>query len=613
MYIDEKVFKYPLFDIPSRRDFRQMLEETVKKFPDKESFFEKGGDRKYHGITFKEFQQNVKYFGEALFSLGLKQRDKIGLIGKNSRTWAISYYAITSSNFVVVPIDKELKPHEIKAICDKAKIKAIIFGNKYLETFINIKKNETYLEYLIPFKKVSENEKNLLENNEINFYLSFNELKAKGEKLYKDKINNNETPEYEKVEIDPEKVTSIIFTSGTTGVPKGVMLSQKNIISNIVQMRQLHYIDENDTFLSFLPLHHSYECTCGFLCQVHAGSKIAYADSLKKLGDNIGEVKTTMLLAVPALLEVFYKRIKNAAFSGVKGKILFAVLDFVCIFSEKIFGKNIRRKVFKKLHEKFGGNLKTFISGGSALKPEIAKFFTKLGFVAVQGYGITECSPLLAVNRVDKDRNMIETKFEAVGMPAPGLDIKIFDKNEEGVGEIAVKGPNVMLGYYEEPELTKNAFHNGYFLTGDYGYLDKDNFIHISGRKKDIIITENGKNVYPEEIEFYYMDNKEIAEIVVKEGIDPKNSEKTIVAAIYPDYEYLSEIYQKDEENLKNNPEIFINDIKKIIKENNKKIANFKRIKYLILSNSEFEKTTTKKIKRHKVDVSNNKKYISVY
>ncbi len=569
-------FHYPLYEVESRRDFKDMLDRTCEKYGDELSFFEKNGAQ-YEGITFNEFRNRVKYLINSFYDIGLNPRDKIALIGKNGRKWAISYYSVTTGNFIVVPVDREYKETEIGNIIGKAETRAVIFENKYADIFLKLKDEFPFLSFLIPFE------------DDGRFEYSLDSLFLKGKKILE-----NGKDVYNSVKLNPEIVTSIIFTSGTTGKPKGVMLSQNNIISNIVQMRQLIWIDNTMTFLSVLPLHHVYECTCGFLCQLHAGTKIAYAQSLKHVAENIAEARATNINVVPLLLEAFYKRIKEKIFSDFKTVLKFKIGLFLCGFVEKLTGKNIRRKVFSEIHRKFGGNLDLFISGGAALKPEIAKFFRSIGFRVLQGYGITECSPFLAGNR---DRAF---RDEAAGIPSPGCDIEIFDKDDKGIGEIGVKGPNVMLGYYDEPELTEKAFYNGYFLTGDYGYMDDDNFLYIAGRKKDIIVTKNGKNIYPEEVESYYSDSEIIREIVVKSGRDPETMDEVIVAHVYPDYDYLMERFNRSEDKILDDDIVDL--IQKEIRENNKKISSFKRIRYFVIHHQEFEKTTTRKIKRFLIE-----------
>ena len=569
---------YPLNIVDQPRDFREMLDKTVARYPDKISFLEKNEAGLFAGITFKEFRLQVEQLSEGLFELGLKRRDKVAIMGNNCRKWAISYYAITSVDMIAVPIDRELKPIEVENIADKAGISAAIFDGKFRDVFLNIKKGLSSLHTLIAFDK----------DEHIKHDVS--QVGQQG----REALNKN-FRRYAETVCDPDLVTSLIFTSGTTGVPKGVMLSQKNIITNIVQMLQLHKIEPADVFLSVLPLHHAYECTCGFLCQVHVGSTIAYARNLKTISENLAEVKTTIMLGVPLLFETFYRRINTSAFSGFTGKLKYAVASGTCMFFRRFLGIDFRRKVFKQLHDKFGGNLKRFISGGAALKPEIGKFFDSLGIQTVQGYGITECGPLLAVNRDQYDRH------GSVGFVAPGVNVKIFDKNIEGVGEIGVKGDNIMLGYYEEPGLTDEVYEDGYFLTGDYGYFDKDKFLFITGRKKNIIVTKNGKNVYPEEIEFLYSSSRIISDIVVVAGKDPRSGDETIAAVVYPNLEYAAEILGVTESEVFERQPDIVASIREEIRENNRLLSHMKRIHFFSLKHEEMEKTTKKTIKRFKI------------
>ena len=590
-------YGYPLYQIEQRKDFKDMLNKTCENYGDQLSFFEKNEKDQYEGISFNDFRKSVTNFGEYLLSLPINQRDRIALIGKNCRTWAISYYAITTSNFIVVPIDKELKENEIESIISISTPSIVICENSFLEVFIKLSSKYDFIKGIIPFTKLDENIKNSKKVLD-----DFAEATEKG-----GKIRESGSKKYDEIIIDPKNCTSILFTSGTTGKPKGVMLSQFNIVQNIYGMRKLIWIDDTKYFLSVLPLHHAYECTCGFLCQVHAGSKIVYAQSLKKLADNIKEGKITNINVVPLLLEALAKRLKEKLSHSIGTKIYYTIGDGIGSFFDLLLGKKharkLRRIIFTPIHKAFGGKLDLFISGGAAVKPEVSKFLQSLGFRVLQGYGISECSPFLAANRDYYFKN------DAAGMPLPEHDFEIFDKDEEGVGEIAVKGDSVMLGYYNDPEATRSTFSDGYFLTGDYGFIDKDGFIYIRGRKKNVIVTRNGKNIYPEDIEVLYENSQIISEIVVDEMIEEKTKNETIVAYIYPNYENLEKILNKPKEN------ITIREIEPLIKEeikqNNQKISNFKRIHYFSIYENEFEKTTTKKIKRQAIDKTKEK--ITVY
>ncbi len=588
-------YGYPLYNIEKVKDFREMLDKTCERFGEDLSFFEKNDKDQYEGISFNKFREDVKYFGEYLLSLKINQRDKIALVGKNCRAWAISYYSITTSNFIVIPIDKELKENEIEAIVDISKPSIIICENSFIGIFDNLFNKYNFIKGVITFSELDD-------KNIKSVISTFPKSIEKGKELIKSGSNR-----YDNIKIDPKECTSILFTSGTTGKPKGVMLSQFNIVQNIIGMRKLIWIDETKYFLSVLPLHHAYECTCGFLVQVHAGSKIVYAQSLKKIADNIKEGKITNINVVPLLLEALAKRLKEKLFKSIGTKIYYFLGTSISSLLEIIVGKNngrkIRRVFFYPVHEAFGGKLDLFISGGAAVKPEISKFLRSLGFRVLQGYGISECSPFLAANRD------FCFKDDAAGLPLPEHDFEIFDKDEDGIGEIAVKGDSVMLGYYDDPQATTNAFHQDFFLTGDYGFIDNQGFIHIRGRKKNVIVTKNGKNIYPEDIEVLYENSSIISEIVVDETIEEKTKNESIIAYIYPNYENLEKLLNKPKEQINENELIPL--IKEEIKQQNLKIANFKRIHYFSIYQNEFEKTTTKKIKRHNIDKSKGK--IPVY
>lgn len=592
-----KDYGYPLYKIEQRHDFRDMLNKTCDKYGDQISFFEKDENDKYQGISFSQFKTYVRNLGEYLLSLPINQRDRIALIGKNCRAWAISYYSITTSNFIVVPIDKELKENEIEAIISISKPSIIVCENSFLNIFQKLYGKFNFIKGIIPFSPLNDEQ----ENKKPILY-DFNKSIEEGEKLIKSGKNN-----YDNIVIDPKACTSILFTSGTTGKPKGVMLSQFNICQNIYGMRKLIWIDDTKYFLSVLPLHHAYECTCGFLCQIHAGSKIVYAQSLKKIADNIKEGKVTNINVVPLLLEALAKRLKEKLSHSIGTKIYYAAGNCIGTFFDfilgKKYGRKIRRGIFTPIHKAFGGKLDLFISGGAAVKPEISKFLRSLGFRVLQGYGISECSPFLAANRD------FYFKDDSAGMPLPEHDFEIFDKDEDGIGEIAVKGDSVMLGYYDDPKATEATFSQGYFLTGDYGIIDSRGFIHIKGRKKNVIVTRNGKNIYPEDIEVLFENSEIIQEIVVDEMVEEKTQNETIIAYIYPNYENFEKKLNKTKDAISKDE--LIPFIKEEIKLNNQKVSNFKRIHYFSLFDEEFEKTTTKKIKRHGIDKTREK--IGVY
>lgn len=309
-------------------------------------------------------------------------------------------------------------------------------------------------------------------------------------------INNSSPAELSDLpEINPDDTAEIIFTSGSLGRAKGVMLTQKNLASNLMAMTMMVKITSEDRFLSVLPIHHTYECTCGFLCPVFMGSSVHYARSLKTVVDDLQNVKATILLGVPLLFNKMFKRIsKTISEDKMKSKVVPPLLKLTGLIEKAGVG-GIKKKVFKDLHHKFGGSIRLFIAGGAAPDPEVAKGLREFGFSFIQGYGLTETSPILALNQPDN------FKDDAAGLPLSGVEIKINNPDPEGRGEVWAKGPNVMKGYYKNQNLTDEVFDNGWFKTGDIGFMDKEGFLHISGRMKNVIIANNGKNVFPEEIE----------------------------------------------------------------------------------------------------------------
>ncbi|MBQ4270656.1 MAG: AMP-binding protein, partial [Clostridiales bacterium] len=394
--------------------------------------------------------------------------------------------------------------------------------------------------------------------------------------------------DYQETPIDVDEMTILLFTSGTTSKSKAVMLNQKNICTNLIAMFSMLYIDRNDVFFSVLPLHHTYECTCGFIGQVYRGTTIAICEGLRYITTNIKEAKPTCVLMVPVMLEMFYKGIMKKVNADPKmAKKLKAGIK-LSRFLMKLH-IDVRRKLFAQIHETFGGRMRLIILGGAPVNPDMLQFFQDIGFLCVQGYGLTECAPILALNR-DCD-----FKNEAAGLPLPGSEVKILDPDEDGIGEFIAKGDNVFMGYYKDPEATAAALDpEGWYHTGDLGYIDKDGFCIITGRKKNVIIAKNGKNVFPEEIEYLLSLSPYVAESVISGENDEKKDDIVIVATIFPD---MDEVTAKLGENPSDE------DIEKLLKEVtdevNLKLTNYKKIKKVVLRKTEFEKNTSKKIKRY--------------
>ncbi|HHU90112.1 MAG TPA: AMP-binding protein [Clostridiaceae bacterium] len=560
-----------LYEVRHIKDLKDMLNSSVELYGEKAAFLSKPkGQADYTPISYKQYKTDVDALGTALMSLGLKG-GKIALIGENRYEWSVSYLAVVNGTGVIVPLDKELPPNEIELLLDRSKADAIIYAGSIKEKVEILTKKDTSLRYFISMDAEEDNGN----------ILSFKLLLQKGHDLLKEGDRR-----FIDAEIDAETMNMLLFTSGTTDTSKAVMLSHKNICENLMNMCSMLYIDEKDIFLSILPIHHTYECTCGFLCQIYRGCTIAYCEGLRHIVKNLKESKTTMVLGVPLLFESMYRQIMNQAIktNGEK-KIKFAIGLSNALRKINI---DIRRKLFKQVHEALGGHIRMFISGAAGIDPQIAKGFRELGISLVQGYGLTECAPIVALNRD------VYYKDEAAGLPLPNLQVEIDSPDEDGIGEIKCKGSSVMLGYYNDPEATAEVIRGGWFYTGDSGFIDKDGFVHITGRKKNVIVTGNGKNVFPEEIETLLNRSLYIKESLVY-GKGQSDGDTVICAKIVPDREKIEEDIKDDSA-----PGSTVEDIiEKEVKRINQSMVIYKHVKEFSLQDEEFVKTTTKKIKRH--------------
>lgn len=566
-----------LYEVRPIKDLKDMLDSSAKIYGDKAAFLSKPkGQADYVPITYNQYKTDVDAFGTALLSLGLKG-GKIALIGENRYEWSISYLAVVNGTAVVVPLDKELPANEIELLLERSKADAIIYSGNIKDKIECLINKSTSLRYFINMDK-EKDEENIL---------SFHHLLQKGHGLLEE--GNRE---FIDAKIDAEEMNMLLYTSGTTDTAKAVMLSHKNISENLMNMCSMLYIDDKDIFLSILPIHHTYECTCGFLCQIYRGSTIAYCEGLRHIIKNLKESKCTVMLGVPLVFESMYRQIMNQAIkSKGEGKIKFAIGLSNTL---RKLGIDIRKKLFKQIHEALGGYIRMFISGAAGIDPQIAKGFRELGISLVQGYGLTECAPIVALNRD------ICYKDEAAGLPLPNLQVEIDNPDEDGIGEIKCKGSSVMIGYYEDPEATAEVIIDGWFYTGDSGFIDKDGFVHITGRKKNVIITGNGKNVFPEELETLLNRSPYIKESLVY-GKGQSDGDTVICAKIVPDID-------KIQEDINNNITLGTTTdevIEKEIKNLNKSLVIYKHIKEFSLQEEEFIKTTTKKIKRHEELINN--------
>lgn len=556
-------------------DIRHMINTSAELYGSNVAFMQKFDKEKgYENVTYKEALADVNGLGTALIAHGLKGK-RIAVIGDNCYQWAVSYLAAVCGTGIVVPLDKELSTAELKQLVIEAEVSAVLFSRRFEETFSRMKADgDTGIEVLVNFERTEDGDgvcawRNLIEEGK--------KLVEAGDRRFID------------AEINADEMSILLFTSGTTGIAKGVMLSHRNICDDLMSAPTLLMVHDWDIFFSVLPIHHTYECTCGFLMPLYKGAAIAYCEGLKHIVKNLSEVRPTMILAVPLILESLYKNImKNVRKQGKEGlvKKVMAVNKVT-----KKFGLDINKKLLKDILKVFGGRMRVLISGGAAIDPAILQFFNDLGFIAVQGYGLTECAPMAALNP-DTHKNM---RNDSVGHLLPGMEVKIEDKDEEGVGEICLKGSNVMMGYYNMPEETAKVIKDGWFHTGDLGYVDDENFIYITGRKKNVIITRNGKNVFPEELEYYLGKVPYVSESMVWAESDEAGQDDIITATIKPDMEEvaaaLGEEAAKDTAAIE---KLLWSEVDRI----NADLPLFKKIKKIVVRTEDFEKTTGKKIKR---------------
>ncbi len=562
----------PLYEVRNISNLKDMIQQSVELYAQKPAFLVKEkGKPDYIPVSFSMYKSDIDALGTALISLGLKDK-KIALIGENRYEWATSYLGVCNGTGIIVPLDRELPQNEIENCMQRSSTDAIIFSGTVAKNIENIMKNAGTCKYFI----------NMDLDEDANGQLSYSQLLKKGHELIK-----QGNRDFLDAVIDNEAMDILLFTSGTTDKSKAVMLSHKNIVANLMAMCEMVYIDEKDVFLSVLPPHHTYECTCGFLCQMYRGSTVAFCEGLRHIVKNLRESKCTVMNGVPLVFESIYKQLINTVKKkpGAENKLKYGIKlsNFLGLFHI-----DVRRKLFSEIHDALGGHLRLFISGAAAIDPEVCKGFKNIGIKLVQGYGLTECAPIVGVNRD------CWFKFDAAGLPLPGLKVVIDKPNSEGIGEIKVSGPSVMLGYYENKEATDAVIRDGWFYTGDMAFIDSDGFIHITGRMKNMILTKNGKNVYPEEIETLLSRSDYIKEALVY-GKDGKD-DVIVCAQIVPEKEKIDEdiklgILQEQDVHT-----IINSEIKRI----NKELVPYKHVKEITLRDEEFEKTTTKKIKRYK-------------
>lgn len=550
-------------------DLRDMVHSSAEMFADKTAFKEKEDPKgEFKSISYKQFKEDIDSFGTKLVEMGLKGK-RIALIGENSYRWVVTYLAVANGTGIVVPLDKELTDIEIKNLLERAKPDAIVFSNKMEKKIIKVAEDLDCVNHMI----------NMTPKKSAEGVLDWNELKAEGEKLIE--AGNRD---FLDAVIDREAMCTLLFTSGTTGLSKGVMLSHKNIASNVYNMSKHVWIRRGGG-LSVLPMHHTYELTCHVFTAIYQGVFVAICQGLRYIQQNLKETQASVMLGVPVVFETMHKRvIKQAESSGQLAKMR---RTMNIVRKTKLYNKpEVVKKLFSKVHSSLGNNIDLFIAGGAAINPDVIRDYEALGIPMIQGYGMTECSPIIAVN---KD---YYSKADSVGQPIPGTEVKIIDQDEDGIGEIICKSDSVMIGYFDNPEATADVLKDGWLYTGDYGRFDKEGFLYICGRKKNVIVTKNGKNIFPEEIEALMLENPYIEEVLVYGINDKKNDDIVVKAEIYPNYTIIEEKFGSVTED-------GLHDIiKDAVEDVNDKMPTYKRVKRFELRGEEFEKTTTRKIKR---------------
>jgi len=562
--------EYPLFPVPHIESLQDLLRGSAERHGTKLAL-EDLNDTPIQRLTYQELMDRVVRFGRALRKVGLDERDHVAVISENRVQWAIAYLAATAFNFVVIPIDRSLKENEIVTILHASDAKAIVFSEGMRDAVLTLAPSVKGLKVFVDMD-LAEREGRIHSMTQL---IDSEPPDGRGDPF---------------PAVDPGAVSVIVFTSGAMGRAKGVMLSHRNVASNLMAMLSMVELLPDDRFLSVLPIHHTYECTCGLLCPLTAGSSVHFARSLKTVVEDLQKVRATILLAVPLLYDKMFKRIQAGVAEKRLASLLVKPLAGVASAAEAVGIEGLRRKMFAAIHEKLGGAIRILIVGGAAPNPEISKGMRAFGFTLLQGYGLTETSPIVALNRLRKLRD------DAAGLPLPNVEVRIEDPDEEGRGEIVVRGPSVMLGYYRNEEATRQVLRDGWFYTGDYGFLDAEGFLHVSGRKKNVIVASNGKNIFPEELEDQVNAIPFVLESVVYGARGPTGDEEICVMVV-PNAET---IYQHAEKTGIEITREWIEDVvNKEIRDLNRRLPLYKQIRRVRIKEGEFEKTTTQKIKRY--------------
>jgi long-chain acyl-CoA synthetase len=555
------------FKHPNITDLKDMLKKSKQQYGSKIAYHIKNKDGSQVDYTYSDVYTIIEALGTSLCNMGLRGK-KIAVIGENRFEWEIAYLAIVCGVGVVVPMDKSLPENEIKSVIERSGVQAIFYSEKYRDMLTRIKfSSHNNLKHLISMDTPCHS----------GGVYSQKELIDYGKHLIEAGFD-----EYVEAKVNPYTMNVMLFTSGTTSKSKVVALSHNNICSNLLDIDSVLDVSSEDVFLSYLPLHHVFECTVGFLFPIYKGAKIVFAESTRKIVKNLHDNQVTFFACVPAIYEKIFLHVRKGL---AKAGILDDIIDLKDVYKQASMEK--KKEVFSFIHEMLGGNIRYFLSGAATLDIDIEKQFRYMGLNMMQAYGLTETAPMISTNRTD------DYKMGSVGKPLPSVEARIADPDEKGVGELVVRGPNIMMGYYDDPESTAAVLENGWFHTGDLARIDEDGFIFICGRQKNVIVLKNGKNIFPEEMEQIINKIEGVKESLIygKPHGNDKDDLRIYCKIVY-DPEFMSRVYKA--ENEEQVQKALFEEVKGV----NRTMPAYKAIRGIVVSKEPLIKTTTNKVKR---------------
>ena len=545
-------------------NFRQLV-KRYEKFKENIAFKYKEKSE-IKEISYEQYVYDIKYMTEFVLD---RDVERVAIIGNNRYEWCVTYMGVTNAGKIIIPLDKALTNIEIEKLLKRSRADAIVYDEKYQQAVNEAVNQGCSIKYKI-----------CMDNIDGEYIIKYKDAINRGKEIY-----NSDKTRYNDIKIYDDKMYIMLFTSGTTDEPKAVMLSQKNVCENITAYPYNFKIYQTDTLLSFLPIHHTFECSITFIYGTYCGATVAFCEGLRYIADNLKEFKVTVFVAVPLVLETMAKRIQKAINDSGKKNLIKKMTTFShFLLKLKI---DMRKQIFKPVLKQFDEYLRVVLYGAAPMDKETIEWYNDLGIELIQGYGLTESSPVLTAESSDKKR------AGSIGIPLNNVEIKIENADKQGVGEIIAKGPNIMLGYYKNEEETNKALRDGWLYTGDYGYIDEDGFVFITGRKNDIIVLRNGKNVYPQEIEFLINKLPYVDESIVYSR-DKSNTDTLLCAKIVYNRENIENKFGK--RGKEEYRELIWEDIKNI----NKGLPTYKHIKEIFITEEPLERTTTQKVKRYK-------------